>query len=95
MASLMSPYIFFSFVISPITYYFIAYKKTKQFLTISSLALIALILMTFLIEMKSVDDFVMNYSILNIGFCVLVLVYVVGSVSLSAAREENVDNKNS
>lgn len=95
MASLMSPYIFFSFVISPITYYFIAYKKTKQFLTISSLALIALILMTFFIEMKSVDDFVMNYSILNIGFCVLVLVYVVGSVSLSAARAENVDNKNS
>lgn len=86
MASLMSPYIFFSFVISPVTYYFIAYDKTKQFLMISSTALIGFILMTLFIEMKSVDDFVEYYSILNIGFCVLVLLYVVGSVSLSASK---------
>lgn len=86
MASLMSPYIFFSFVISPVTYYFIAYDKTKQFLMISSSALIGFILMTLFIEMKSVDDFLEYYSFLNIGFCVLILLYVVGSVSLSASK---------
>jgi|GEM_PF-3853361 len=94
MASLMSPYIFFSFIASPITYYFVAYNKTKHFLLISLLSLLCLIIMSLSMEINSIDEFIFYYSVLNIGFCIFVMLYIIGDLRLSLNKSLDVVSKN-
>jgi len=75
-ASLLAPYIFFSFLVSPLSYYFVAYNKSRLLMAISAFFLAFLIGLTLIIDIHSVQNFILYYSIVNICYYITVLLVI-------------------
>lgn len=88
-AALMSPYIFLSFIISPLTYYFVAYDKSNQLMLISTFFLGLLVLASVLIEFVDESEFIKTYTIINIVYYFTVLVVVIFGIKRAQLSEKN------
>ncbi|GAA0789394.1 MULTISPECIES: oligosaccharide flippase family protein [Pseudomonadati] len=72
-AALMSPFIFLSFLISPLSYYFVAYDKSDILMMISILFLGGLIVASLLFEFNDTNDFIKSYTLINVAYYITVL----------------------
>ncbi|MBB1369944.1 oligosaccharide flippase family protein [Pseudoalteromonas sp. SR45-4] len=88
-AALMSPFIFLSFVISPLSYYFVAYDKSDLLMMISILFLGILTLASVLLEFIDESDFIKTYTLINVAYYATVLVAVVFGIKRAQLNAKN------
>lgn len=88
-AEVMAPFIFLSFVISPLSYYFVAYDKSDLLMGISVLFLAGLGLATVYFEFIDERDFIEMYTLINCAYYLAVLVVVLLSVKKAQLNAEN------
>lgn len=79
-ASLMSPYIFLNFVISPMTVYFVAFDKNKLFSVVNALFLCLLIIIVNFQDFLSINDFIITYTLANIFYNIVLLLFIIYGV---------------
>ena len=88
-ATLMSPFIFLSFVISPLSYYFVAYDKSDLLMIISTLFLGVLILASVLMDFVDESDFIKTYTLINVAYYITVLVVIMLGVKRAQLNAKN------
>ncbi|MFT5296889.1 MAG: O-antigen/teichoic acid export membrane protein [Colwellia sp.] len=80
LASTMSPYIFISFIVSPLSYYFVAFDKNKQF-TIINIAFLSLLVLSVMLTNKAqVKEFIQLYTFINIFYYLTVFIVILNGV---------------
>jgi O-antigen/teichoic acid export membrane protein len=80
LASIMSPYIFFSFIVSPLSYYFVAFDKNKQFTIINVAFLSMLIFSVSILNVTVIEEFIQLYTIINIFYYLTVLIVILNGI---------------
>ena len=88
-AALMTPFIFLSFLISPLSYYFVAYDKSDLLMVISILFLGGLILASVLFEFIDESDFIKTYTLINVAYYMTVLAAVLFGIKRAQLNAKN------
>ena len=88
-AALMTPFIFLSFLISPLSYYFVAYDKSDLLMVISILFLGGLILASVLFEFIDESDFIKTYTLINVAYYMTVLAAVLFGIKRAQSNAKN------
>ena len=74
--STIIPYVFLSFVVSPLSYYFVVYKKSKFLSTISLLFLLILLMSTYGTNFSNEYSFLNILTIINSMYYLTVLLFI-------------------
>lgn len=88
-AALMSPFIFLSFVVSPLSYYFVAFNRTRSLMTISAFFLGLLVLASIISEFSVEHDFIHMYTLINIAYYIVVLAVVLFGIKRVQRSEKD------
>jgi O-antigen/teichoic acid export membrane protein len=89
LAAIMSPYIFFSFIVSPLSYYFVAFDKNKQFTIINIIFLSALFISVNILDLITVKNFIQLYTVISMLYYFTVFIVIFNGL-LNERRRKNV-----
>jgi O-antigen/teichoic acid export membrane protein len=77
MASLMSPYVFLSLVVSPLSYFFVAFDKNKHFSLINLTFLSVLVVGVYIGKWSQVHEFITFYTYVNVFYYLSVFFMII------------------